>query len=455
VSISKRGARSYLVRVEPYPARTLRTKEDAERVELELKRRKALGEHFQAAPITLGEAMDGTLARLRATGNPSASWMALNELAARAWEPLRAHRVSALRRAQIEDMTQERAAVHRKSAKVELEFLKRVLREAKARGQRVDPAIFEIPAVKHKPRQGRALSVSQLYEFASWFPEHVSRMILVAGMVGPRQRVWFSLTDGMLDRKARTMTIPASLAKSRREHCIYFNDLEATLIREQLLARTPGTSLVFPTLEGKAWTANRFRDRVWLQAVEAAKKNDPERRNGAASVYDGFTFHMLRHTAASLMALAGFDPAAAAERLEHNDGGALFLRTYRHLYEGEKRQNANRLQALIRDELDENSTEDGEEAREGLNQAASEDGRYWARTSDPQLVELVLWRRRAFPLPYFPCTGDISTDTQCVRFAMRDRTFVRLLCVARLPISPPHLRRALDETHPVQNRPHG
>ena len=390
MSITKRGARSYLVRVEPFPARTLRTKEDAERVELELKRRKALGEHYEAPPITLGEAIDGTLARLRTTGNPSASWMALNELAAKAWEPLRAHRVSALRRARIEDMTQDRAAVRRKSAKVELEFLKRVLREAKARGQRVDPAIFEIPAVKHKARPGRALNVNQLYEFASWFREDVSQMILLAGMVGPRQRVWFSLTDTMLDLKARTMTIPATLAKSGREHCIYFNDLEALLIREQLLARAPGTPLVFPTPEGKAWTANRFRDRVWLQAVDAAVKNDPNRRSGRQSIFEGFTFHMLRHTAASLMALAGFDPAAAAERLEHNDGGALFLRTYRHLYEGEKRANANRLQALVQDELDENDTEDGEEALDGLTQAASEDGRYWARTSDPQLVELVL-----------------------------------------------------------------
>ncbi len=80
------------------------------------------------------------------------------------------------------------------------------------------------------------------------------------------------------------------------------------------------------------------------------------------------------------MALAGFDPAAAADRLEHNDGGSLFHKTYRHLYEGEKRANANRLAALVRKELDENGTEDGEEAREGLNHADSEDGRYWHRT---------------------------------------------------------------------------
>jgi integrase len=390
VSITRRGSRSYLVRVAPFPARTVRTREDAERVELELKRRKALGEFYEAAPITLGEAMDGALARLKATGDPSASWLALNELAARAWEPLRGVRLPLLRRARIGDMTNGRALQHRKSAKVELEFLKRVLREEKGRGQRVDEAIFEIPAVKRKPRPGRALTTTQLYEFASWFPEHVSRMILLAGMVGPRQKVWFNLTDEMLDLKARTMTVPPWLAKSGREHTVYFNDLEAVLIREQLLARTPDTPLVFPTVEGKQWKANRFRDRVWLDAVGAVVKNDPERGIGAPSIYEGFTFHMLRHTAASLMARSGYDPAAAAERLEHNDGGALFLRTYRHLYEGEKRTNARRLEALVREELDESGTDEGDDATDRLDEAEGENGRYWARTSDPQLVELVL-----------------------------------------------------------------
>ena len=95
------------------------------------------------------------------------------------------------------------------------------------------------------------------------------------------------------------------------------------------------------------WTANRFRDRVWLNAIEAATKNDPDKRDDVASVFEGFTFHLLRHTAGSLMALAGYDPAAAAERLEHNDGGALFLKRYRHLYPGEKRANANRLELLV------------------------------------------------------------------------------------------------------------
>ncbi len=90
------------------------------------------------------------------------------------------------------------------------------------------------------------------------------------------------------------------------------------------------------------------------------------------------------------MALAGMDPAAAAERLEHSDGGALFHKTYRHLYEGEKRNQARRLEALVVAELDEEGTAKGEDDPAQVNQADSGGGRYWARTSDPQLVELVL-----------------------------------------------------------------
>lgn len=97
-----------------------------------------------------------------------------------------------LRRAKIEDMILERAKKHPRSAKNELEFLKRVLHDAKGRGQRVDEAIFEIPPVKHRPRKGRGLTVAELHELASWFPEHSSRLILLAGQVGCRQNVWFT-----------------------------------------------------------------------------------------------------------------------------------------------------------------------------------------------------------------------------------------------------------------------
>jgi integrase len=389
-NIRKRGPGSYQVRVNGFPARTAPTKESAEKIALDLKRRKALGDLYESPPITVGEAIDGLLARTEATGGLSDKTCAYNRQSAKFWTPLRATKVRVLRRSEVEDMILNRAKEHPRSAKNELEFLKRVLHDAKGRGHRADDAIFEIPPVRHRPRRGRGLTVSELYELASWFPEHVSRLVLIAGQVGSRQNVWFNLTEEMLDLKAGTMTIPARLAKSRREHRIYLTELESTLLKEQLLARARGSQLVFPTVEGKQWTANRFRDRVWLRSVTAAVTNDANKREDGLSVFGGFTFHMLKHTAASLMALAGMDAAVAAERLEHIDGGALFLKTYRHLYEGEKRTQARRLEALVLAELDGDGTADGEEPPQGLNQAVSASGRYWARTSDPQLVELVL-----------------------------------------------------------------
>ena len=377
-------------RVGGFPAQTAPTREAAEKIELDLKRRRALGNLYEAPAIRLGEAIDGTLARINATRGVSEKTRAYNALSAKVWAPLRDTRLPMLRRAAVEDLILERAKEHPRSAKNELELLKRVLHDAKGRGQRVDEAVFAIPAVKHRPRKGRGLTVSELHELASWFPEHCSRLILLAGQVGCRQNVWFHLVDEMLDLKAGTLTIPAALAKRRREHRIYLTELEVGLLREQVVVRAPETHLLFPTPEGKRWTANRFRDRVWLRSINAAVTNDENRRQDGSSIFEGFTFHMLRHTAASLMALAGMDPAVAAERLEHSDGGALFHKTYRHLYEGEKREQAKKLEALVLAELDEGGTADGEETSKGLNQAASEDGRYWARTSDPQLVELVL-----------------------------------------------------------------
>lgn len=84
---------------------------------------------------------------------------------------------SALRRIQVEDFTVARASKHPRSALDGLQFLKRVLRDARDRNQRVDEVCC-IKAVKHAPRRGRALTVDQLHDLASWFPEHVSRLVL-------------------------------------------------------------------------------------------------------------------------------------------------------------------------------------------------------------------------------------------------------------------------------------
>ena len=92
------------------------------------------------------------------------------------------------------------------------------------------------------------------------------------------------------------------------------------------------------------------------------------------------------------MALAGVDPAVAAERAGHTDGGALFLRKYRHLYEAEKRTQALQLEALVRVHLDTSRTEDLDEADSPLNEADADDGRTWDRTRDLPRVKRALSR---------------------------------------------------------------
>ena len=86
------------------------------------------------------------------------------------------------------------------------------------------------------------------------------------------------------------------------------------------------------------------------------------------------------------------DPAAAAERLGHSDGGALFLRRYRHLYEAEKRLQARRLESFVREHLDASWIDDSEELEEALSEAVAESGRTWDRTRDLPRVKRALSR---------------------------------------------------------------
>ena len=106
-------------------------------------------------------------------------------------------------------------------------------------------------------------------------------------------------------------------------------------------------------------------------------------------MFDAFRFHWLRHTAGSLMAVAGMDPAVASERMRHRDGGALFLGTYRH-------PQAARLEAHVQERLDRSLDEEWTsgpvDRRKWLNEADSGDGRTWDRTRDLSRVKRALSR---------------------------------------------------------------
>ena len=103
MSIRRRGKRSYQVRVSPFPAQTVPTREAAEKLELDLKLRRVRGEVMMVDPTSLGQEIDGFLERLRAAGGLRPRSVEFYEHKAKVWKPLRGVRVSALRRARVED----------------------------------------------------------------------------------------------------------------------------------------------------------------------------------------------------------------------------------------------------------------------------------------------------------------------------------------------------------------
>ena len=102
MSIRMRGSRSYQVRVAPFAAQTVPTREAALRLELDLKLRRVGGAASPERPTKLGEEIDGFLTRLRAAGGLRPRSMEFYEQKSKVWKPLRGVRVSALRRAEVE-----------------------------------------------------------------------------------------------------------------------------------------------------------------------------------------------------------------------------------------------------------------------------------------------------------------------------------------------------------------
>jgi len=235
-----------------------------------------------------------------------------------------------------EDILLARAAARPVSARNELQALKATLRYAQARGHVFDPSLLTIEPISTPNHEGRALSVSELEFLASHAPSYAFRLVLLAGTTGNRISELFTLTDDRVDLRNRMLVIRADLCKERRRKLISLTIEETQLLREQLVARAAGSTLVFPKRHGSQWSYSSFQKLVWRPTLrDAAEAWSRER--GAQEPFSGLTCHDLRHTAASLMRQAGIPAELVAERLGHADGGALLLKTYRHAREGETR----------------------------------------------------------------------------------------------------------------------
>jgi integrase len=351
MAIRKRGKTRWQVRVRPFPEITVPTRQAAETVELDLKLRAKLGHLYREKPTKLGDELDGLLQRKMTMGGKRGplrpAGVRYYQDCVRPWEPLRNTPVPALRRRQVEDHIAARAAVAPTAARNELQYLKAALRAAQSRGQQVDVGIFEIDPIRVEAREGLALEYGELLRLASWLPERVKRIVPLCGTVGLRFTEAVTLTDDRVNLDAGTVFIPARINKSRRPKPIPLARIEVQLLREQLMARPPGTHVVFPTEKGGVYSHSGFQS-IWLPALFAAGlAHEEDNGRGRAIIAADFRFHWLRHTAISLMARAGMKAELIAERVGHNDGGALIYRRYRHLFPSEVREAVSMLDRMV------------------------------------------------------------------------------------------------------------
>lgn len=307
-------------------------KKDAQKVAFEHERKIRLGSLYEADPESFGTFLDAYVERKKKSGIRAKTQEGLDN-EAKHLKPLRDLTVSSIRVSDIEDLV---AALgpHRTTERV-LWLVKAVLRSARSRDHTIDERILELKAPRYESREARFLTMKQLYELSSWLPERLKRIVTVAGLTGMRQGELFNLEIRDLDLDADKPTLRVRKGKTEAAARTVRLSAEAVrLLKEQLLVRAPGTNLVFPNLSGKRQDPNRFMQAYFRPARDSAG-------------FEGLTFHHLRHSAISLMALAGWRAEHIAQQVGHTDGGALIHKTYRHLFEGEMDSLPAKLDALV------------------------------------------------------------------------------------------------------------
>jgi integrase len=349
------GAR-FQVRVRPFPSETFATADLANARALELRRFRESGVRDLARLrppewLTLGEVADRLFARKQVSGRRrplSPAGLAHWRLSLQPWREGRfaAVPVRALRPLDVEDYLLARAAEHPTTARNELQALKATLQHAAALGEPVPPGLLAIEPIAVQPRRGRGLTFEQLELVCSLAPGYAWRLLRLAGTAGFRIGELFTLTDDRVDLAARSIFIPAELCKELREKTVPLFDDEVQLVREQLLARAAGTTLVFPTKTGKPWRYGHFHKLAWAKARLAAEQAWAREHPREPNPFPGLKLHDLRRTAVNLMREQRMSPELAAARVGHADGGALLLRTYRHVEQEALRAEMDRIGSL-------------------------------------------------------------------------------------------------------------
>jgi len=185
----------------------------------------------------------------------------------------------------------------------ELQFLKHVFNVAIADGQADVNPVKRVKLFKENNRRMRFLSEDEEKALLKAMPEEHRPLVVVALHAGLRRENQFHMRWEHVDFATGWITVPRS--KSGEAYRVRMNDTLRETLRA-LPSRMKGR-WVFPSATGETpLDAQNFYNRVFLSALKAAK-------------IEGVTWHTLRHTFASRLAMAGVDLTTVKELMGHKD----------------------------------------------------------------------------------------------------------------------------------------
>jgi integrase len=310
---------------------------DAAKYRVEVERRQQLGPLYDAQAEHFGDFLEGWLARYEQRVRPSTYDRGVQAL--RHISPLASSYVEQIAARDVDDVIAAVAQAAPRQAQIGLALLKQVFQNARERCQRVDEAIFRLPAPRLDEREPRFLRWPEVEELASLCSEE--RLIVFGALSGLRQGELFALRDVNVEGDTASVLVEEGAYKGRAtptktrngRRRVHLSRVARQALREQLLARKPNRAgLVFPSPTGLMWRKDNFMSRVFRPAAKRAR-------------LDGLTFHDLRHTCASLMIAAGANPLEVAAQLGHKDA-RLVLQRYGHLYPGASERAVRALDAI-------------------------------------------------------------------------------------------------------------
>ncbi|MBA3331978.1 MAG: site-specific integrase [Actinobacteria bacterium] len=323
------------------------TRRDAQAFKLDVERRQQAGLLYDAQPERFGDLAQAWLERyvVGAAGRvrPRPKSVALTHESLAALAPFHDLTIDRLHRPLVEDFVAQLATNTPRRAEMVLALLKRILKAADERGQRVDPSVFAVRLARTEEREPRFLTWDEADELSSWLPEYMRRIVPLAILTLLRRGEILGLRDRDVDFGAGAVSVSAQSQGGTRtrtktragRRTVDIGPLALKLVREQQLARAASADgLLFPTRSGSPFDAHNFMSQVYKPGARAAGFPD-------------LTFHDLRHTGASLMVAAGCHAKVIAEQMGHADGGALVLKRYGHLYKGARKQAALALEAHV------------------------------------------------------------------------------------------------------------